>query len=250
MEKHKLTHFMHYQIEARSRQTELIGLLLLKTQDTVVDLGCGTGYFVSLIQQKAAITIGIDVDLLALRFAKGFCKNQEFILADATSMPIRDRSVGKLLCTEVLEHVTDDAAVIAESIRVLHSNGICVFSSPNASFRFRSKKSSHTNIGPELHVRPGYTPDEFASLLCRVGFVEVELSFALPLIGAVLVEILERLHSWLYGPLKSQIELQNILHSNLLWMYRLLFPFFLLAVRASFPKSLGGSIIIARGCRS
>jgi SAM-dependent methyltransferase len=234
---------MHYQVEARSRQTGLIGQLILDTLGIVVDLGCGIGYFVSLIQQKGAF-----IDLLALRFTKGFCKNQEFILA--TSIPIRDQSVDKVLCTEVLEHVTNDSAVIEEFFRILHTDGICVFSSPNASFPFRSEKSSHTDIGPELHARPGYSPDKFAGLLCRVGFGHVEQSFALPLIGTLLIEILERLHTTLYGPLKSQIELQNMVYSRMLWLYRLLFPLFLLAVRASFPKSLGETIIISRGCRS
>lgn len=45
------------------------------------------------------------------------------LVADAAKIPIANVSVGTALCTEVLEHVFDDKAVIAEIYRVLKSGG-------------------------------------------------------------------------------------------------------------------------------
>ena len=241
---------MRYQIEARSRQDQLIKALGLSRADLVVDLGCATGYFVSLIQQEAGTTIGIDVDLSPLKFAKTFCKGQEFILADVTKIPIRDQSVNKVLCTEVLEHVIDDSAVANECYRILRAGGVSVLSSPNASFPIRSKKSSHTEAGPELHVRSGYSPSQIKDLLRRAGFAQIQLAFALPLIGALLVEALERLYTISRGPLKSQIELQRAFQSRVFELYKLAFPLFLLVVRIPFPSGYGGSILISKAKKS
>ena len=237
---------MHYQIEARSRQDGLLKPLSLSKRDMVVDLGCGTGYFISLIQQEASTTIGIDVDLPALKFAKAFCRDREFILADATKIPIRDRTVNKVLCTEVLEHVTADSAVAEECYRILRVGGVSVLSSPNASFPIRSKKSSHAGAGPELHVRPGYSPSQLKYLLRRAGFTDIRLAFALPLIGTLLVEALERLYVISRGPLKSQVELERAFQGPMFVLYRLFFPLFLIAVRVPFPSSYGGSVLISR----
>ena len=237
---------MCYQIEARSRQDKLIRALSLSRSDLVADLGCGTGYFISLIQQETGTIIGIDVDLPALKFAKAFCKSQEFILADTTRIPIRDQTVNKVLCTEVLEHVADDSAVAEECFRILRVGGVSVLSSPNASFPIRSKKSSHTETGPELHVRPGYSPSQLKDLLRRAGFTHVQLAFALPLIGTLLVEALERLYAISWGPLNSQVELQRTFQGRMFGLFKLFFPLFLLAIRVPSPRSYGGSILISR----
>ena len=105
------------------------------------------------------------------------------------------RQSTRCCCTEVLEHVADDSAVAEECYRILREGGVFVLSSPNASFPIRSKKSSHTEAGPELHVRPGYSPFQLKDLLRQAGFTHIQLAFALPLIGTLLVEALERLYT-------------------------------------------------------
>ncbi|MBI3576867.1 class I SAM-dependent methyltransferase [Candidatus Gottesmanbacteria bacterium] len=45
------------------------------------------------------------------------------LVADATNIPLPDASVGTVLCTEVLEHVPDDQAVVAEISRILKRGG-------------------------------------------------------------------------------------------------------------------------------
>ncbi len=52
------------------------------------------------------------------------------LIADATNIPIRDGSIGTVLCTEVLEHVPDDFAVVAEVSRILKLGGRLILTVP------------------------------------------------------------------------------------------------------------------------
>lgn len=52
------------------------------------------------------------------------------LVADATKIPLPNAYVGTALCTEVLEHVLDDRAVIAEIYRILKSGGRLIMTLP------------------------------------------------------------------------------------------------------------------------
>lgn len=244
-----MRHFMFYQVEARSRQEILFRYLALETTDVVLDVGCGTGYFTNLMWDKAARVVGVDMDLASVRVAKKFSPKQDFILSDATKLPIKSQAVTKILCSEVLEHVSDDMGLTNECCRVLRDGGVMVCSSINASFPFHSRKSSHTKAGSEFHIRVGYSVASLCQLLSRAGFGSIQISSALPMLGTLVVEVLERTYSALYQPLRSQSELARLDHNRILKLYKLFFPFLLRAVRVTFPKSLGGSILVAKALR-
>jgi len=237
---------MHYQVEARAREQQLLISLGLERGDTVADIGCGTGYFSSLMRERVTCVVGFDIDLASLRIAERYSPEHDFVLSDATQLPLRDRVVTKLLCSEVLEHVSDDARLTSECFRILKIGGVFVCSSPNVAFPFRSKKSSHVTKGAELHVRRGYSPVSLRELLMRAGFRSTHLSYALSLLGTLIVEVLERTYTMMYGPLASQSELARLNQSRI---FKVLFPFLLFVVRVSFPKGLGGSILVARALR-
>jgi ubiquinone/menaquinone biosynthesis C-methylase UbiE len=228
----------------------LLRHLAIENKDLVIDLGCGTGYFTSLIKDSAHYVVGVDIDFAALIVAKRYCSNHDFVVSDASNLPFKDHAATKVLCTEVLEHVSDDQRLADECFRVLYDDGVIVCSSPNASFRFRSKKSSHTEAGPELHVRAGYTPASLRELLAHAGFSSIQLCFALPMLGTLIVEGLERMYSAAYRPLKSQAEFIRLERSFFFGLFKALFPVMLRVTSIKFPRSLGGSILIAKAQKS
>jgi ubiquinone/menaquinone biosynthesis C-methylase UbiE len=242
-------HFMYYQPEARSRQIELLEALSLAPSDVVLDVGCGTGYFTMLIKNKADHVVGVDIDCAALRIAGEFTPECDFINADVTKLPIKDKSATKVLCTEVLEHVEDDVGLMMECHRTLTDGGTLVCSSPNERYAFRSGKKSHTAKGPEQHVRAGYSPETLQRLLSKAGFSETSLRYALPMLGTLYVELLERTYTAIYRPLKSQSELKRISRSRMLALYKFLLPILLRVARIKFPENYGGSILIAKTFR-
>ena len=104
------------------------------------------------------------------------------VQASLTSLPLRDRSVGVLLCSHVLEHIPDDAAAMAEMRRVVHPDGVAFIQvprrknsptdeDPNAPVEERSAR-----FGQADHVR--YYGDDFEERLVSAGLSVSTLSFA------------------------------------------------------------------------
>ena len=55
------------------------------------------------------------------------------IVSDITSIPLPDKSVDAIMCTEVLEHIPDPLAAIKEFSRLVKPNGYLIITAPFAS---------------------------------------------------------------------------------------------------------------------
>jgi uncharacterized protein (TIRG00374 family) len=116
------------------RKTEVIkNSLEMQRHDVIIDIGCGSGVQLKEIEKNGyAQAIGIDVNLDAIRFAKGrSLPNTEFILADAQYLPIRTSSVDKIISAEIIEHLKAPQLLVNEISRVLKYEGIVVITTPN-----------------------------------------------------------------------------------------------------------------------
>lgn len=93
--------------------------LQLQSQDTVLDVGCGTGWFTRRAESVAARVVGIDIDPAALDFArrKG-AGRAEYLMGDATCLPFEDAALDKVMSIAALCFVSDWPRAIAESVRV------------------------------------------------------------------------------------------------------------------------------------
>ncbi len=79
----------------------------------ILDLGCGSGRFRSVIESKGAEWVGVDL-------TGGGCS----ALADGYALPFRDGSFEGLLSSAVLEHMPEPQRAIREMRRVLAPGGI------------------------------------------------------------------------------------------------------------------------------
>lgn len=88
--------------------------------ELVLDVGCGTGDYLTRLERRGARPFGIDVDLMALRTCR---RNGHFVLqAFAEKLPVKTGSVGGILCKVVLPY-TLESQVIREISRVLRDGG-------------------------------------------------------------------------------------------------------------------------------
>lgn len=122
----------------------------------VVDIGCGQKPYRSLI--AAQRYLGIDLDTPVTRALAS-----ADLLYDGKRLPLADASHDGALCSQVLEHVFEPDAFIAEIHRVLRPGGLLVLTVPFAW-------DEHEQ--PRDFAR--YTSFGIAALLQRHGFEIVE----------------------------------------------------------------------------
>jgi 2-polyprenyl-6-hydroxyphenyl methylase/3-demethylubiquinone-9 3-methyltransferase len=90
----------------------------------LVDLGCGGGLLAPHVAAKGYHHIGVDLTASALGAA--VAHGVIAVRGDVTAVPLADASADVVCAGEILEHVADTAAVIAEACRVLRPGGTLV----------------------------------------------------------------------------------------------------------------------------
>jgi dolichol-phosphate mannosyltransferase len=93
--------------------------------EPVVDVGCGS----SRIVVDLAKALGIDIRLNKLRWLRA--RHERLTLASGDGLPLRTASVGTLITSEVIEHVTNPDEHLAEAARVLRPGGTIIAGTPD-----------------------------------------------------------------------------------------------------------------------
>lgn len=110
-----------------------------KQDEKIIDLGCGTGYYLFLLSHcgvKLHLT-GFDNDKKALTEAKNsLSKKIKFIEGDLHKIPFKNNLFDKAVASEVLEHVENDELILKEAFRILKSGGVLVISVPSMNYPF------------------------------------------------------------------------------------------------------------------
>ena len=89
----------------------------------LLDLGCGGGAQVPLLQELGWTVTGVDVSADQLRVARGRV-DVELVQADAARLPFEEERFDAVASLMVHTDVDDYAAVLAEATRVLRRGGV------------------------------------------------------------------------------------------------------------------------------
>jgi SAM-dependent methyltransferase len=110
----------------------LLGALLARldgrSRRRMLDIGCGTGGILKALAGVGTI-VGIDRDELALRF----CREKGLdgvVRASALDLPFVSGAFDVCVMMDVLEHVDEEGALLAEVRRVLRPGGTAIVSVP------------------------------------------------------------------------------------------------------------------------
>jgi SAM-dependent methyltransferase len=158
----------------------------------VLDCGCGAGEYVRALLERGADAFGVEFDeqKIAAGQAQGGELAARIRVGDLEALAFPDASFEVALLNEVLEHVPDDGAALAEVRRVLRPGGRLVVLSPTRLYPFETHgvfwrgtahRVPHTLPGvPWLPLALGsrifdawarnYWPWELRALVERAGF--------------------------------------------------------------------------------
>lgn len=122
----------------RRRIQSIAEYLAPRPEHRILDLGAGEG-FVSLALREAVGCGVVALDAAPPILHQGVSREsggseQVWLLGDGARLPFRDGSFDGLVCSEVLEHVLDDASVVHEIARVLKPGGVAALTVPCANY--------------------------------------------------------------------------------------------------------------------
>jgi 2-polyprenyl-3-methyl-5-hydroxy-6-metoxy-1,4-benzoquinol methylase len=151
----------------------------LKPGMTVLELGCGTGYFTRELARSGADIVAIDVSPELLEIAKADCAapNVIYQIQNAYSLGYLDALFDSVVGSSVLHHLEIQPAV-REIYRVLKPGGTIYFTEPNM---LNPQIAVQKNV-PWVKQKLGDSPDESAffrwplrRLLERTGYRDVRI---------------------------------------------------------------------------
>jgi ubiquinone/menaquinone biosynthesis C-methylase UbiE len=152
--------------------------------DRVLDLGCGDGPFLVEISALGATPIGVDVADAALARARRRAPDAELHRVEPDGpLPLPDRSVDAVWCSETLEHVADTARFLAEARRVLRPGGALAVTVPRVR-RLAALLAFERHFPPlGDHVR-FYTARSLADVLDDADLEAIDVARSGPLLLA------------------------------------------------------------------
>ncbi len=169
----------------KRRAESVFDFLAIAPGDRVLDAGCGRGFYLNFLSAlfPEADVVGIELDRPLLPVARSVVPAARLTNADLYHLPFADASFDKIIFSEVIEHVPDDAAALGELYRVLAPGGVLALTTPNADYPLawdpinkllEATLDTHIQTGPLAgiwanHVRL-YTLEELARLVSDAGF--------------------------------------------------------------------------------
>jgi ubiquinone/menaquinone biosynthesis C-methylase UbiE len=222
--------------------------------DTILDLGCGNGYFTGILSKNPNCRIiGIDVSFASLLNAKRWYAGA-YLNGSCMELPFRDVIFDKALLTDVIEHLENPDAAMAEIRRVLKKGGHLIITTPALegmltgsplNLLYHNDPDSH-----EYHWRAGYSHAELSDMLARHGMKLIEVSYCTTLLGEVMIELIKVIYLLRGGRLHSQADLDGFAGGKLFKTYRMVFPFLHQLAKLE-DRTLGrfvkGHVLIVKG---
>jgi SAM-dependent methyltransferase len=133
----------------RRHEAAYLGVLPFVAGADVVDAGCGEGYGAAILRRTARCVVAVDYEAPVAAHVAARYPMVTAVRADLQRLPMADGSVEVVASLQVVEHLHDQPAFVAECARVLRPGGTLLVSTPN---RLTFSPGRDTPLNP-FHTR-------------------------------------------------------------------------------------------------
>lgn len=147
---------------------------LLKSSDTVLDVGCAAGRDTRILKDMGLQSTGSDLAEKLLDIAKKSNPDIEFCIADMHSLPFPDESFNAVWASAVLHHTskTEMPGVLKEFWRVLALQGVLYIHTKAGSGRLQTSEKSVQGEKREFEL---ITAEQLNDMLRGIGYEKMSL---------------------------------------------------------------------------
>jgi SAM-dependent methyltransferase len=166
---------------------------------TSLDVGCGGGrYLMRFLVPRSASVVGVEYDDSHVRLARfrviraRLAGRVNIYRASAEELPLEDRSVDFVLCTQVLEHLPNPERGVREIARTLRPGGRAILSIPIPPDPI---------LNPE-HLHQDFLPDKLDQLIVANGLTILQKEYAMYAVTRAI--------EWLVGTVRVPLPLNPL----------------------------------------
>jgi len=145
----------------------------VKKGDTVIDIGCGGGWYSKRFAEEGARVIATDIASGYVRQTRAYCRDVESVAVvqcDAANLPFADKSASVVIISEVLEHLVSPEQAVADIKRVLKNGGEVLMSVPSMLNIELAARLMAKMRGEFYEHLQSYTPWSFRRFASNNGF--------------------------------------------------------------------------------
>ncbi|MFX9232721.1 putative RNA methyltransferase [Acinetobacter baumannii] len=132
-------------------QQAVVHLLKQLKAKTVLDIGCGEGYYTSAMQQVVEQCIGVDIAKNAVQRAAKLNDKVTWVVGTGATLPVIDQSMD--VCTSLFSPIPQ-----TEILRVLKDDGYLIVVNPATNHLYAMREALFEQVNP-------HTPQKFVEQL-------------------------------------------------------------------------------------
>ena len=159
----------------KQRKLAEIGEMLGPTEGLrCLDLGSDNGVVSLLLRQRGGHWASADLTEEAVSSIRDLVEHDVHLVAGGR-LPFADGSFDRVAVVDMLEHVPDERAFVAELARILRPGGTLVVNTPHLKRSALKRLRDRLGLTDEAHghLRPGYTAEGLRVLLEQEGRFQV-----------------------------------------------------------------------------
>ncbi|MCZ7862744.1 class I SAM-dependent methyltransferase [Agrobacterium salinitolerans] len=131
---------------------------------SLIDLGCGTGYYLGQLAQRFSRSVGVDISEGMLGVAVAGYPNVEFLKSDLTDLPFDGGSFDVVLSCRTMTHLSDPRKAIGEIARLLRPGGIAIITNIDHGTRFGNTRLPVADDGVVFTTTFKHAPDDISAM--------------------------------------------------------------------------------------